>query len=85
MTYKRARKSIDCKRGNLQRFPLLPLRDITIFPHMIIPLFVGREKSILALQAAMTTDKTIFLATQKNAKIDDPQKTIFTHLEPFAR
>jgi ATP-dependent Lon protease len=74
MTFNRAGKKIAGKRGNLQRFPLLPLRDITIFPHMIIPLFVGREKSILALQAAMSTDKSIFLASQKNAKIDDPQE-----------
>lgn len=60
------------KRGNLTRFPLLPLRDIVVFPHMVVPLFVGREKSILALQAAMDTDKFIFLAAQKNAKTDDP-------------
>lgn len=60
------------KRGNLLRFPLLPLRDIVMFPHMVIPLFVGREKSIHALEYAMGDDKHIFLATQKNAKIEDP-------------
>jgi ATP-dependent Lon protease len=59
-------------RGNHKRFPLLPLRDIVIFPHMVIPLFVGRKKSILALQAAMLKGKTIFLATQKNAQVDEP-------------
>jgi ATP-dependent Lon protease len=74
MTSKQSGNNIVRKRGNLQRFPLLPLRDLTIFPHMITPLFVGREKSILALQAAMSTDKTIFLAAQKNGKIDDPQE-----------
>lgn len=59
--------------GNLQRFPLLPLRDIVIFPLMVVPLFVGREKSILALDAAMSGNKSIFLATQKNAKIEEPK------------
>ncbi|SNB45165.1 endopeptidase La [Geobacter sp. DSM 9736] len=58
--------------GNLQRFPLLPLRDIVVFPHMVVPLFVGREKSVLALEAAMNVDKTIFLAAQKNARTEDP-------------
>ncbi len=60
------------KRGNLTRFPLLPLRDIVVFPHMVVPLFVGREKSIFALQSAMAAGKFIFLAAQKNAKTDDP-------------
>jgi len=62
------------KRGNLHRFPLLPLRDIIVFPHMVLPLFVGREKSILALQSAMSGEKNIFLATQKNAKTNDPKE-----------
>ena len=52
--------------------PLLPLRDIVIFPSMVVPLFVGREKSIKALQEAMKTDKSIILVTQKNSEIDDP-------------
>ncbi len=52
--------------------PLLPLRDIVIFPHMVAPLFVGREKSVVALKAAMEKDKRIFLATQKNAGVDNP-------------
>ncbi len=53
-------------------FPVLPLRDIVVFPHMIVPLFVGREKSILALEEVMQTNKQIVLATQKNANDDDP-------------
>lgn len=52
--------------------PLLPLRDVVVYPHMVIPLFVGREKSILALDKAMSKDKKIFLVAQKNAQIDDP-------------
>jgi ATP-dependent Lon protease len=52
--------------------PLLPLRDIIIFPHMVVPLFVGRKKSINALESAMATDKNILLSVQHNAKIDDP-------------
>ncbi len=52
--------------------PLLPLRDIVIFPSMVIPLFVGREKSIKALQEVMKSDKSIVLVTQKNSEIDDP-------------
>src|ERR1700683_1731217 len=52
--------------------PLLPLRDIIVFPHMVSQLFVGRERSINALDAAMTRDKDIFLAAQKNAKTTEP-------------
>ena len=55
--------------------PLLPLRDIVIFPSMVIPLFVGREKSIKALQEVMKSDKSIVLVTQKNSEIDDPTST----------
>ncbi len=53
--------------------PLLPLRDIVIFPSMVVPLFVGREKSIKALQEVMKTDKSIVLVAQKNSEIDDPE------------
>ncbi|MGY4750722.1 endopeptidase La [Pannonibacter sp. Q-1] len=53
-------------------YPVLPLRDIVVFPHMIVPLFVGREKSIRALEEVMTSDKHILLATQINAADDDP-------------
>ncbi|MBB3998302.1 endopeptidase La [Aureimonas pseudogalii] len=53
-------------------YPVLPLRDIVVFPHMIVPLFVGREKSIKALEEVMGADKQILLATQKNASDEDP-------------
>ncbi len=52
--------------------PLLPLRDIVVFPGMITPLFVGRDKSIKALEAVMDKDKHIFIVTQKNPEDDDP-------------
>ena len=54
--------------------PLLPLRDIVIFPSMVVPLFVGRDKSIKALQEVMKADKSIVLITQKNSEIDDPSE-----------
>ena len=54
--------------------PLLPLRDIVVFPNMVIPLFVGRDKSISALNEVMKKDKKIILVTQKNSEIDDPKK-----------
>src|SRR5438477_6904712 len=53
-------------------YPVLPLRDIVVFPHMIVPLFVGREKSVKALEDVMKEDKQILLVTQKNAAQDDP-------------
>jgi ATP-dependent Lon protease len=53
--------------------PVLPLRDVVVYPHMVIPLFVGREKSIEALEAAMRDDKQVLLVAQKEAEIDDPQ------------
>jgi ATP-dependent Lon protease len=55
-----------------QTLPVLPLRDIVVFPHMVVPLFVGREKSIKALEEVMKADKKILLLTQKNAKTEDP-------------
>ena len=58
--------------GETRAFPVLPLRDIVVFPHMIVPLFVGREKSIKALEEVMRSDTFILLATQKNASDDDP-------------
>src|SRR2546430_9805906 len=51
---------------------VLPLRDIVVFPHMIVPLFVGREKSVRALEEVMSEEKQILLLTQKNAADDDP-------------
>ena len=60
--------------------PLLPLRDIVVFPSMVIPLFVGRDKSISALNEVMKKEKKIILVTQKNSEIDDPKKTdLFTY------
>jgi len=59
--------------GVTETFPVLPLRDIVVFPHMIVPLFVGREKSIRALEEVMKADKHILLATQMNAADDDPK------------
>jgi ATP-dependent Lon protease len=55
------------------RIPVLPLRDVVVYPHMVIPLFVGREKSILALDEAMNRDKRILLVAQRQADVDDPK------------
>ena len=54
-------------------YPVLPLRDIVVFPHMIVPLFVGREKSVRALEDVMKDDKQILLVAQKDAAQDDPE------------
>jgi ATP-dependent Lon protease len=59
-------------KGGKEIYPVLPLRDIVVFPYMIVPLFVGREKSINALEEVMRSDKQILLAAQKNAGDDDP-------------
>ena len=60
--------------------PLLPLRDIVVFPNMVIPLFVGRDKSISALNEVMKKDKKIILVTQKNSEVDDPKKVdVYMH------
>ena len=62
------------------KLPLLPLRDIVVFPNMVIPLFVGRDKSITALNEVMKGQKKIILVTQKNSEIDDPKKNdIYTY------
>jgi ATP-dependent Lon protease len=58
--------------GETHSYPVLPLRDIVVFPHNIVPLFVGREKSIRALEEVMKNDALVLLATQKNASDDDP-------------
>ncbi len=64
----------DPKGGSTVRtVPLLPLRDIIVFPHLVVPLFVGREKSIAALEEAMAADKELLLAAQKKAKTNDPK------------
>ncbi|MGQ9659438.1 MAG: endopeptidase La [Thermochromatium sp.] len=61
------------ERSIQQEVPVLPLRDVVVYPHMVIPLFVGRDKSIRALDAAMASDKKILLIAQKSADIDDPR------------
>ncbi len=58
---------------NKETYPILPLRDIVVYPKMIVPLFVGREKSIKALQQAIDNDQNIVLATQKEAAVEDPK------------
>ena len=56
--------------------PVLPLRDVVVYPHMVIPLFVGRDKSIVALDKAMAAGKRILLVAQKKADLDDPQPVL---------
>ena len=61
------------------KLPVLPLRDIVVFPNMIVRLFVGREKSVKALESVMANDQKIILATQKDASVDEPNtENIFT-------
>ena len=63
----------------IRSYAVLPLRDIVVFPHMIVPLFVGREKSVVALENVIHADKKILLVTQKNPSEDDPQsKDLYT-------
>ena len=59
--------------SNKTTFPLLPLRDVVVYPQIVQPLFVGRAKSIKALEEAMSTDKQVLLVAQKNASDDDPE------------
>ena len=69
------------------RLPLLPLRDIVIFPDMIVPLFVGREKSVLAIEEVMKTDnkdKSILLVTQKESQVDNPSSKDLYKIGVFA-
>lgn len=66
---KRAAKKIDL---DVTTVPVLPLRDVVVYPHMVIPLFVGRKTSIKALEHAMEMDKEIFLVAQKEASIENP-------------
>ena len=67
-------KKDETSANSVASLPLLPLRDIVVFPHMVVPLFVGRERSIKALESAMQTDKMIFLAAQKTAQQTNPQQ-----------
>src|SRR6266851_5080680 len=64
------------KRPPVRTVPLLPLRDIIVFPHMVVPLFVGREKSIAALEEAMSHDKDILLAAQKEYYLNEQMQAI---------
>jgi ATP-dependent Lon protease len=61
-------------QASIENIPVLPLRDVVVYPHMVIPLFVGREKSILALESAMKGDKRIMLVAQRQAEVDDPKQ-----------
>jgi len=61
-------------QASIENIPILPLRDVVVYPHMVIPLFVGREKSILALESAMKGDKRIMLVAQRQAEVDDPRQ-----------
>ncbi|MBI3801623.1 MAG: endopeptidase La [Deltaproteobacteria bacterium] len=72
MLFRSDKKDNRERGGALMRLPLLPLRDIIVFPHMVVPLFVGRQRSIKALEEAVANNKLIFLTTQKDAKINDP-------------
>jgi len=68
----------DILSGASSHYPLLPLRDVVVFPNMVVPLFVGRDKSIKALEYAMSHEKEVFLSAQKDAKLDNPgPKDIF--------
>jgi len=68
-----------------QKLPLLPLRDIVVFPYMVAPLFVGRTKSINALADAMNKDKNIFLASQKKVGIDNPREKDINSIGVFGK
>src|SRR6188472_3607077 len=61
------------RRPMARKIPLLPLRELIVFPHEVVPLFVGREKSINALEEAMADDRHILLCAQKKAKVNDPK------------
>jgi ATP-dependent Lon protease len=74
---------VDLTRGAL--YSVLPLRDIVVFPHMIVPLFVGRDKSVKALEDVMKDDKQILLVAQKNASQDDPEPDDIHSVERSAR
>ena len=65
---------MSAKTTTSKKFPLLPLRDVIIFPHMVVPLFVGREKSIAALEEAAKNGNDLFLVTQKDASVLNPEQ-----------
>ena len=68
----RPKSTADAKGKIFSTVPLLPLRDIVVFPHMVVPLFIGRERSILALENAMSQESPVLLSAQKDARKDDP-------------
>ena len=70
--------------GMSRTFPILPLRDIVVFPHRIVPLFVGRDKSVAALEAAMAADKELFLVAQLDPSEDDPDRDALYELGVIA-
>src|SRR5690606_17308622 len=72
-------------RSESLELPVLPLRDVVVFPHMVIPLFVGRDKSIRALDIAMEGDKRILLVAQESAEIDDPEGSDLHQLGTLAQ
>ncbi|HQV72728.1 MAG TPA: LON peptidase substrate-binding domain-containing protein, partial [Dokdonella sp.] len=69
---KSSKTSADENQGVIE-LPILPLRDVVVYPHMVIPLFVGREKSVSALDAAMESDKQILLVAQRSPDVDEPE------------
>ena len=71
MTAKSKKKALVVQEKSVT-LPLIPLRDVVVYPHMVIPLFIGRADSIKALESAMSADKRILLIAQKNAAIDAP-------------
>ena len=72
------KRSSDLSLQEDAQYPLLPLRDVVVFPNMVVPLFVGRDKSIKALEYAMSHEKEIFLSAQRDAKVDRPgEKDIY--------
>lgn len=74
---------MNLERSERIEIPVLPLRDVVVYPHMVIPLFVGREKSIACLEAAMDNNKQILLVAQKKPKPMSQQKTICLMLVPW--
>jgi ATP-dependent Lon protease len=70
--------------GETRAYPVLPLRDTVVFPHVIAPLFVGRKKSILALEKVMRSDTFIMLATQKKASDDEPPTEVIYEVGTLA-
>src|SRR5205807_7929724 len=68
------------ERSDTRRLPMMPIRDVVIFPHMMTPFVVGRESSVRALEEALAGDKKIFLATQHDASVDEPKPNEIYHV-----